>query len=228
MEQGGYAGEDNLEILVGAKNYNKFLVDQIILYSHGAESALDFGSGIGTFSTAVKNSGSRVVCVEPDIKLYNRLKGLHLEVVSDLDQVPDDSVDYIFSLNVLEHISDDLNALKELYRRLRPGGRLFLYVPAFNILFSSMDRKVGHFRRYRRPRLRALVIEAGFKPERSFYVDSLGFFASLVFKIFGNSAGDLNPSLVRLYDGLIFPLSRIIDRVIGGSFGKNLLIVARR
>jgi SAM-dependent methyltransferase len=223
-----YSGVNNLEVLVEAKNYNNFLKSQVLLNSQGAKTALDFGAGIGTFSIALKDMGLQVISVEPDQDLLKRLKMLGLEAHSSLDDIAPGSIDYIYSLNVLEHIEDDLQTLKKLCTRLRPGGRFFLYVPAFNVLYSSMDRKVGHFRRYKKSPLVALVQDAGFRIESAIYVDCLGFFASLVFKLIGNKEGDLDRGMVKLYDVLVFPLSRILDRVLGGLFGKNLMISSYR
>jgi hypothetical protein len=127
---------------------------------------------------------------------------------------------------VLEHIEDDASCVAAWYAKLKPGAPLLLYVPAFMVLYSEMDRRIGHYRRYRRRPLAALVRQAGFQIERSVYVDSLGFFASLGLRFFDRSGGVLNPRTVRLYDRLGFPLSRLMDAAAGPFFGKNVLIRA--
>jgi hypothetical protein len=91
-----------------------------------------------------------------------------------------------------------------------------------------MDRQVGHYRRYRRPELTALLRQAGFVIDEARYVDSLGFFAALLYKVLGDTSGSINVQGLRLYDRFIFPLSRLIDRIVAGSFGKNLLLTAHR
>ena len=227
-EHSPYSGVDHLEILADARNYNKFLTDQVIRNGRGAVSALDFGAGIGTFSVALRAAGKRVVCVEPDLNLLDRLRRLGFEAYSNVDEIKPVSLDYVYSLNVLEHVEDDLQVLKRLASRMRPGGRLLLYVPAFDILYSSMDKKVGHFRRYRRPILVPLLKKAGLRVERAIYVDSLGFGIALIYKLFGNREGNLNPRMVKFYDSFIFPVSRMLDHLSFGTFGKNLLITARR
>ena len=55
-----YKGADNLEALLDAVNYNRFLVDEIVKASRGAAIAVDFGAGMGTFATAVKRRGLRL------------------------------------------------------------------------------------------------------------------------------------------------------------------------
>lgn len=103
-----------------------------------------------------------------------------------------------------------------------------MYVPAFQILYSQMDRHVGHFRRYRRKPLIHLLQTVGFEVNTAYYVDSLGFLATLVYKLVGDRSGSVSPGSVALYDSMIFPLSRIIDFLGVGSFGKNLAIVATK
>lgn len=116
-----------------------------------------------------------------------------------------------------------------LFTILKPGGRLLLYVPALNILFSSMDRKIGHFRRYRRKDLAQLARRVGFEIERCEYADSMVFFAALLYKMIGSRRGDVSPRGLKIYDRYVFPLSCVLDRM-GGSkvFGKNLVAILRR
>lgn len=145
-----------------------------------------------------------------------------------LDEVPDASMDFIYSLNVLEHLEDDAGALRNLHSKLRPNGTFFLYVPAFDVLFSSMDQKVGHFRRYGKGPLRALMEAVGFVVDKAVYADSLGFPISILYKVIGSRHGDLNPRTIRMYDRMIFPVSLVLDRVFRRFLGKNLMVVAHR
>jgi SAM-dependent methyltransferase len=224
-----YSGIDNLEVLADAVNYNRFLADAVVRASHGAGTALDFGAGEGTISTATRERGLSVTCIESDPRLRERLRERGFEVHAALGEVVDESQEYIYSLNVLEHIEDDENALAELCSKLRPGGRLFLYVPAHRILFSSMDRKIGHHRRYGRRGLVRIARDAGFVVERAEYADSWGFFATLLYKLAGSREGDLSAASVRFYDSFVFPVSRMMDRIgMSRLFGKNLMVLLRR
>ncbi|HUJ79955.1 MAG TPA: class I SAM-dependent methyltransferase [Nitrospiria bacterium] len=223
-----YSGTDNLEVLKEAVNYNAFLKREIVRHGDGARTALDFGAGNGLFPSALRETGVKVICVEPDPDLAGRLKAMGFETHTRIDDVAPASLEYVYSLNVLEHINDDLGALRELYFRLKPGGRLFLYVPAFPVLFSSMDRKVGHVRRYTKAPAVRLVRAAGFEVRHAAYADSLGFVAAMLFKFIGNREGTLNPTAVKIYDTIVFPVSRLCDRLVGGLFGKNLMISAIR
>jgi ubiquinone/menaquinone biosynthesis C-methylase UbiE len=61
---------------------------------------------------------------------------------------PDNFFDIVVAFGVLEHIEDDVQAVKEIYRVLKPSGNFVFYVPAFNFLFSAHDRALNTFRRY--------------------------------------------------------------------------------
>ncbi len=222
-----YDGRDNLEAMKHAKRYNDFLLSLIRKYSVGSRT-LDHGAGAGTFALPISHDDVGVICVEPDSSLRAELAQSGLKVASSLEEIAPGSLDYAYSLNVLEHIKDDHKTVGDLYRCLKPGGRLLLYVPAFKILYSQMDRHVGHFRRYRRKPLRHLLQTVGFEVSTAYYVDSLGFLATLVYKLVGDRSGAVSPGSVSLYDALVFPLSRVIDFLALGSFGKNLVIVATK
>jgi SAM-dependent methyltransferase len=149
-------------------------------------------------------------------------------VERDLERLPGATLRYVYSLNVLEHIDDDARALREIAAKLAPAGRLLLYVPAFAVLYSSMDRKVGHRRRYRRSELVGLVRQAGLEVIAARYVDCLGFLATLAYKVIGSREGGLDRRSLIAFDRFVFPLSRFCDRIVGSFVGKNVYVVARK
>jgi len=221
-----YSGVDNLEVMAEAVNYNRYLVDLVIAAGTPGCRVIDFGAGAGTFARPVLAAGFAVTCVEPDDHLRGILARDGLGVAADIAEVPDGSADYVYTLNVLEHIDDDLAALRHLFRVLRPGGRLLVYVPAFQVLYTSMDRKVGHHRRYRLRALADKVRSAGFSVRRATYADCLGFGAALTYRMVDPGDGRVNSRGLKLYDRYVFPLSRRLDPLLGRWFGKNVLILA--
>jgi SAM-dependent methyltransferase len=222
-----YVGTDNLEAMEGAHNYNEFLIAAISGHAAQGASLLDFGAGTGTHARALRDAGFDVSCVEPDVRLRASLAKEGFRVVGDVTQVETGTFDTAYGLNVLEHIADDDRAVRDLSATLRPHGSLILYVPAFEVLFSEMDRKVGHFRRYRKKELTDLVNRAGLHVHSCDYVDSFGFLAALVYRLVGRS-GDLSRRSIEIYDRALFPLSRVMDHVTRRWLGKNLLLVAVR
>lgn len=220
-----YRGTDNLEAMAKAENYNKFLVKLVLSHAMKGDHILDFGAGIGTYAELLSKKGHIVHCVEPDQKQAHTIAKLGLPVYDSLEQIDDNSLDYLYSMNVLEHINDDQMILHLMNRKLKPGGRLLLYVPAFEILFSSMDSKVGHYRRYTRYSLARVAQQAGFTVISSRYTDAIGFVLTLLYKLVGSKSGDLNVRALVLYDRFLFPLNRIMDKLLGSFIGKNVLIV---
>jgi SAM-dependent methyltransferase len=223
-----YSGRDNLVAMGEAHRYNEFLQGLITRHAPARGIWLDFGAGAGQFAIPLKQAGHQVVAVEVDTVLSQSMARQGVTTFDSLEKVADESVDYIYALNVLEHISDDGNALRMLQRKLRPGGKLLIYVPAFQALYSSMDALVGHFRRYRGRGLRAIVEQAGFEVDTVAYADVIGYFASLLYKCLPGRDGTITPGSVALYDRWIFPLSLGLDRLASHWLGKNVYVVAHK
>ena len=137
----------------------------------------------------------------------------------------------IYTSNVLEHIDDDVEALRNIHAMLKPGGHLVIYVPAFMCLYSKLDSSIGHYRRYHKEELFEKLRKSRFEVIDSFYVDSIGFFASLAIKFFGYK-GRLRlggKTSLLLYDKLIYPVSEVLDALgLRYFFGKNILVAVRK
>lgn len=223
-----YTGKDNLDVMKNAINYNNFLLHLIYKNARLNDVIVDFGAGAGTFAKPVSENYKQVICIEIDPILKNKLKDQGLSVFEDINELQDESIDFLYSFNVLEHIKNDEDFLKLWYRKLAPHGRILIYVPAFNILYSSLDRKVGHFRRYTKKELNSKLINAGFSVKNIRYADSAGFFASIIFKYFGNDDGLINEKMLKIYDRYAFPVSRLGDMFLSHIFGKNVYAIAEK
>jgi SAM-dependent methyltransferase len=226
-----YTGIDNLEVMDSAVKYQRFMAGLLTLAAGlpGTERVIaDFGAGVGTLARAARSLGWQVTCVELDPALRARLSADGFDVAVSLDDISPRSLDFLYSYNVLEHIEDDATVVSAFHRVLKPGAPLLLYVPAFPVLYSSLDRLVGHVRRYRRKGLVDLVESAGFTVEKCRHADSIGFAAALVYRAIGNKSGQLDERAVKFYDRFAFPASRRLDYVTKRFFGKNLVLIARR
>jgi SAM-dependent methyltransferase len=220
-------GAENLEAMEAARNYQRFLIDTVTRETDPARPVLDLGAGTGFHARALREQGFDVICVEPHPVLRARMERDGITVVTAAAECEPQTFGTAYSFNVLEHIEDDIAALRDLHARLGPGGKLVLYVPAFAVLYSEMDRRVGHHRRYRREGLEELVRSADFRVLRSEYVDSVGFAASLAYRLLRRD-GNITTRSVVIYDRVAFPISRAVDRVTRWYFGKNVLLVACR
>jgi SAM-dependent methyltransferase len=224
-----YTGVDTLEVLTSAVRYQGFLTG-LLTRAAGASGAgrlaADFGAGLGTFARDARSLGWGVTCVELDPGLRVRLRADGFDAVESLDDIKPQSLDFLFSYNVLEHIEDHAGVVSAFHHVLKPGAPLLIYVPAYALLYGPLDRAVGHVRRYRRKGLIDLVESAGFAVQACHYSDSIGFAAALAYRAVGS--GQLRERAVKQYDRFIFPASRRLDRVARRFFGKNLVLIARR
>ena len=222
-----YRGHDILDLLKEARNYNRWLTDQVIAAKPASAAKItDLGAGRGTFAEMLRARGLEIDCVEPDPENQVILRERGFPVHPTMEEEEPASIDYVYTLNVLEHVPADEELVRAVFSRLRGGGRLFIFVPAFPILWSRLDAHVEHQRRYRRAPMLAMLRRAGFVVERARYADCLGFFAAL---FFGRSAEvEISPRNIRLYDRVLFPVSRLLDPVLGHFFGKNLAVICRK
>jgi SAM-dependent methyltransferase len=228
MPEEAYTGTDVLENLAGIDNYNDSLA--AIVSSNVAPGAelVDFGAGIGTFAKRFAESGHRVTCIEPDERMLARLRAEGFTAEPSLASAPDGSLEAVYSFNVLEHIEDDVASIREIHRKLRPGGLFVVYVPANRLLWTAMDDKVKHFRRYGRHELRTKLLDAGFRIRSLHHADVLGMPAALAYRLIGPKDGTIPAAKARFYDRWIFPASRALDLVFRHLCGKNLAAVAEK
>lgn len=225
-----YTGIEVLEAMEFAKNYNKSLLNIVVTRVSKIKNLnpliVDFGSGNTMYSKMLRRQNDiKPICVELDDSLRKIAEADGFDTYQSVDKLPN-KPDLIFSLNVFEHIEDDHSAANEIYKKLKTNGVFIIYVPAFQILYSSMDEKVGHYRRYRLNMLKELLENSNFRVETIQYVDPLGFFAALLYKFFGNKEGTLSIPAVKFFDRYIFPFSKLIQPFTSKLYGKNVYAIA--
>lgn len=221
-------GSANLEFMKYAVNYNNHLTNLLTRNLTTNSSILDFGAGTGEFALRLVEKGFEVSVLEVEQKLADNLKRIGFPTSTAITEIPDSSFSFVYSLNVLEHIENDTEALKLISSKLTSDGKIILYLPAFNILFSEMDKRVGHYRRYSKKSIRRALIDGGFEVELMRYSDFLGFCATLLYKVTPNRNGSVSIRTIRFFDSYIYPMNKIFDRVFGNLCGKNIFIVARK
>jgi SAM-dependent methyltransferase len=230
-----YAGRRILEAMHEAVLYARTIFGVIeSAMPASTRVILEFGAGDGAFVKMFHKRGVAVDCVEIDNDLRHGLLQLAPHVYSSLSEVKDGSCDFIYSVNVLEHISDLDRELGELNRKLRPpsagpGGTVFIFVPAFRVLWTSLDDEVGHVTRFTRKSLKKALEDSGLEIQRMEYFDSLGFTAALTVRALEKMRlFRYGGSSVKFYDRYVFPVSRKLDFVCRYFVGKNIIAVARR
>lgn len=145
--------------------------------------------------------------------------------------------DAVVALDILEHVGDDRQLLREAYRVLRPGGVLVATVPAYQFLWSAHDDAVGHLRRYTKRPLLRMVRETGFEITLGEYAMSSILPAAMMVRL----AERLRPRRgepVAKFTPLPRVVSAILERLVGLGpaplpfvtipFGLSIVVVARR
>jgi SAM-dependent methyltransferase len=200
---------------------------------------LEIGCGVGGIIDLL-GPRERVVGldVEPPVLTYTaqrfrdrpecRFELLDITAASghQLADLQAERLDTVVCINVLEHIADDLAALRRLEQLLQPGGVLALLVPAHMGLYGPYDRLDGHFRRYDKRRLRQLLGRTGFRVLRLRYFNAVGALGWWVqYRLLrrqmhgGGQFGVMNRLL---------PLVRALERVVAPPFGLSLVAVCQK
>ncbi|MDQ8181759.1 class I SAM-dependent methyltransferase [Pelagicoccus sp. SDUM812005] len=228
-----YEGAD-LEAMEVAENYPKWIVEEFSPYLKG--DIADVGAGCGNFSRYLLRANiDSIHAFEPSSKMHGllerrfeneaRLESVNAYVVDVADRYSE-RFDAVVYNNVMEHVENDTAELEAVYRMLKPGGCVLIYVPALQWLYSDFDRSLGHFRRYDKASGSELLLGTGFTVERIKYADVLGVLPwFLMMKIMGKK---LTKGSVGLYDRLGVPVTRMLEKVVPMPIGKNLVLVGRK
>lgn len=230
MNEFKYAGSE-LDLFRGVHNWKSYWSRQFQPFIAG--DVLEVGAGIGA-NTAFLDGGShaRWVCLEPDAQLIARLdeQGLgqaanpcqHERVRGTLKSLgPREKFDTIIYVDVLEHIENDREELKEAASHLRAGGRIIVLAPAHQWLFTPFDAAIGHFRRYNRPMLRS-ISPPGLRMERLFYLDSAGLLLSAANRLLLQQSMPTRAQL-HFWDECVIPISRVLDNCLFHAVGKSIV-----
>jgi SAM-dependent methyltransferase len=201
---------------------------------------LDVGTSTGTNLRLLRDLGfARITGVDqsPDAVRFCAEKGLGAVQLGDIRalQLPDRRFDLVLATDVIEHVDDDRAALLELRRVLRPGGYLLLTVPAFPLLWGLQDEVSHHKRRYRLPRLLAMLHITGLSPRQHFYFNYLLFLPILaarrlmrILKITIASEGEINSGWLNRALIAVFRFDVETAPWLQPPFGVSALVVATR
>jgi SAM-dependent methyltransferase len=228
---------EQLETGREAENYNRWIGDQFAPYT--GRRVLEVGCGIGNLSRAWVDGEAFVgIDTEPECvaKCQQRFADRPAaRFFHDRVGAPDwvrrwseHRPDTIVAVNVLEHIRDDLEALRGWRDivRVGGGGHVCVFVPAFEFAFSSFDKRYGHYRRYTKETLRDKVLDAGLDLVTLRYFNMPGLLAWWsTFVLFQRDAAV--PGQMGLYDKVVVPIVRRLESVVPPPFGNSVVAVAR-
>lgn len=145
------------------------------------------------------------------------------------DRLGPDPIDTLLCINVLEHIEKDEAAVASLLSVLAPGGHLCLLVPAFQALYSDLDRMAGHVRRYRLRDIPRLVDGHGDIVRQHYFnaVGGLGWWVNKAMRHRSLDSSAVN-NQIRFFDRYVVPIARATDQAARGFFGQSMICVIRK
>ena len=231
-----YIGQE-LSLFAQAHNWHHYYRRTVRPYV--GRKVLEVGCGHGTITSRFCTSSEDFddwLCIDPDPEhaaiVERKIRASELPTccrafAGTLASLPDQGhFDTLIYTDVLEHIVEDRAEMQRAAERLKPGGYLIVLCPAFNMLFSKRDTLVGHVRRYTKKTLRA-TLPTSLREVQCRYLDSLGAATSLANRLWLNQ-GEASAKQIQFWDGVLVPLSRILDPLIAYSFGRSVLLVAQR
>ena len=196
---------------------------------------MEVGAGKGTTTKFLCDELANIwTCLEPDEDLANEIKKRIdnkelpscCEVINGVvsDSYIKEKYDTALYIDVLEHIQYDKQEIINLRKYLNLNANLIILAPAHNWLYSPFDKSVGHYRRYNKKSLKAIV-PTYLKLERIVYLDSLGLLVSFGNKFFLRKSKPQKEQIA-FWDNII-PLSKIFDRIFCYALGKSVLGIWR-
>ncbi len=234
MENIDIEGKQILDAISKANKFNAWMYSKVKPYL--GEENLEVGSGIGNISSFVVNDGYKLI--------FSDLRDQYLEVLKDkypnnptleLDLVDPDfknryvnlqtKFDCVFAMNVIEHIEDDKLALENINWLLKPGGRMFILVPAYMALYNGFDKILEHYRRYTLNSLISVMPQNNVI-EKRFYFNTIGI---LGWYLFGTilKRRTISEGNMSIYN-LILPVVKLMDFILQGKVGLSAIVVSRK
>ena len=233
--QDRYAADD-LETMQEARRYASHLFG--LFRDHVGSRVLEVGSGIGTMSQRLVEVADLVVGIEPNTNCAVRvqevmrdhprfsLRTCHLEDCDPVELAAQ-RFDTILCVNVLEHIADDVEALKTFRNILVPGGRVLIFVPAVQAAYGPLDAELGHYRRYSRRTLGAAFDSAELELRQMRYTNPIGLLGWM-YNAHVSKSTTHSLTQVRLFETLIAPWALPLERLVAPPIGLSLAAIGRK
>jgi SAM-dependent methyltransferase len=220
-----------------ADRYARYLYDCVRRWLNSP--ILEIGSGFGTYTQYLLRHG-QVICADIDAACLERARCRYAGQDVLTTQVDLNSAEQVralgryrfhsaFTTNVFEHIEKDGEALRAVRSAIAARGTLCLVVPSHPRLYGYMDEQAGHFRRYTRRSVSRTLAAAGWRVQRTFYVNALGglgwWFNHRFLRPKSIDSPAVNNQLL-LYDRLLVPVARLTDWMWRRVFGLSVVAIA--
>jgi SAM-dependent methyltransferase len=200
---------------------------------------LEIGSGLGLmiehlvkkdFVVASDINKDFLKVISKKFKKRDNIKDIYLDITKisplTLNSLRKLKFDTVISLNTLEHIGDDRKALDNIFKILPDSGKIIIFVPAINFIYGSLDRSLGHLRRYSRSQLQCDFESVGFKVIFIKYFNILGivwwYIAGKMLKL--KNIPKHSGTLLNL----IVPFLKIFEKSVKIPFGQSLIVIGEK
>lgn len=201
----------------------------------------DFGCGSGYTVGCLQKlgydaSGSDVAAEAVKFGLSRGIRNLSVIKGGEISNLGE-GFDLILALDVIEHIQDDSNVIRDLKRALKSGGIAIITVPAYQWMWGVQDKVAHHFRRYTIPNLADKIKKSGdFKIIRKTYFNTFLFLPIAIVRILSKwfnlkereSDFDINSRLLNSIFYFIFNLEIYFLKFLSFPFGVSILIVLKK
>jgi glycosyltransferase involved in cell wall biosynthesis len=226
-------GRGLLNNLAGTPRYLSWLARTVRPYL--GDTVLEIGAGIGNLSGRLMSRRLRYVAGEKDPLHLHALNNRFLRTpnvsVRKIDPAAasdftplEGQFDTVLCLNVLEYLDDPAETVRLLRSTLKPGGTLIVLVPQNPSLYGSLDRSMGHKRRFARQEAVKLLEGQGFRIETAYDFNKSGATPWRIYsRLLGRSS--INKLTLKLFDKTVWLLRRV-DGILPGR-GLSLILVGR-
>jgi SAM-dependent methyltransferase len=228
------AVDHSLRILSTVYNYNHWIYS--LLRGYVGDKVLEVGAGIGNISRFLLHV-EKLTCLEPADEYRKFLEAKVADhknttvVGCPIEDCPNEDVkeggyDTVVCLNVLEHIENDVDALKSMRATLGEGGKCVIVVPAMQVAYGALDRAMDHCRRYSKGVLSQRMRDAGFDVIHTRYFNFPGLFGwwwhGRILKSTKIPEGG-----TRLFDRLV-PFLSGVESIFHPPVGQSLIVVGEK
>lgn len=235
------SGETTFDVIAEANKFNQWMYDTIRPHCKG--NVLEIGSGIGNISEYFLKDNFNITLTDIRTGYCEKLRKIfgdypNLLSVEHMDLVDEEfeskfstyfnKFDTIFALNVVEHIRDDILAIRNCKKLLTDTGNLIILVPSYQILFNQFDieLELEHYRRYNKKSLTHIFKKAGMEVTHKQYFNMIGifgwYFSGKILK-----RKTIPKDQMVIFNTLV-PIFKIIDKMILNSIGLSTIGIGKK
>jgi len=224
----------NLDRMAKTVNYNNWIYQLIQPFI--GKRILEIGCGIGNMTrffldyqaiVAIDNSPECVEIMKFKFSHQTNLRVIEHDISDEkFGELKEVNFDTIVCINVLEHIEDDIQALRHCYQLLNEQGRIILFVPALKILYGTIDQADSHYRRYTKIELTDKLRKSGFIINKVAYANFFGIFPWVLHsKVLKKS---IHPPKQMIFFDNFVPFFTFWERLFSPPIGLSLLFVGQK